>query len=170
MRPGLITVVFAIVLVHTQFGAMTSAMYGVHTTPTPAVFLPLIIAPETTNATPTPMPTATPVLPPPSFTSCSNDPGSAINYPVRIVTVFKQANPETVRLQNVSAFPVDLTGWRMCSITGGQQHVGISGTLAPGEIRDFPYTGSGFIWNNDTRDPGALYDAEGRLISYWPDP
>jgi hypothetical protein len=170
MRPGLITVVFAIVLVHTQFGAMTSAMYGVHTTPTPAVFLPLIIAPETTNATPTPIPTATPVLPPPSFTSCSNDPGSAINYPVRIVTVFKQANPETVRLQNVSAFPVDLTGWRMCSITGGQQHVGISGTLAPGEIRDFPYTGSGFIWNNDTRDPGALYDAEGRLISYWPDP
>ena len=169
MRPGLITVVFAIVLVHTQFGAMTSAMYGVHTTPTPAVFLPLIIAPETTNATPTPIPTATPVLPPPSFTSCSNDPGSAINYPVRIVTVFKQANPETVRLQNVSAFPVDLTGWRMCSITGGQQHVGISGTLAPGEIRDFPYTGSGFIWNNDTRDPGALYDAEGRLISYWPD-
>jgi hypothetical protein len=125
MRPGLITVVFAIVLVHTQFGAMTSAMYGVHTTPTPAVFLPLIIAPETTNATPTPIPTATPVLPPPSFTSCSNDPGSAINYPVRIVTVFKQANPETVRLQNVSAFPVDLTGWRMCSITGGQQHVGM---------------------------------------------
>jgi len=170
MRPGLITVVFAIVLVHTQFGAMTGAMDGVHTTPTPAVFLPLIIAPETTNATPTPIPTATPVLPPPSFTSCSNDPGSAINYPVRIVTVFKQANPETVRLQNVSAFPVDLTGWRMCSITGGQQHVGISGTLAPGEIRDFPYTGSGFIWNNDTRDPGALYDAEGRLISYWPDP
>jgi hypothetical protein len=181
MRPGLITVVFAIVLVHTQFGAMTGAMDGVHTTPTPAVFLPLIIAPETTNATPTPMPTATPVLPPPiptatpvlpppSFTSCSNDPGSAINYPVRIVTVFKRAKPETVRLQNVSAFPVDLTGWRMCSITGGQQHVGISGTLAPGEIRDFPYTGSGFIWNNDTRDPGALYDAEGRLISYWPDP
>ncbi len=81
------------------------------------------------------------------------------------MTVFKQANPETVRLQNVSAFPVDLTGWRMCSITGGQQYVGISGTPAPGEIRDFPYTGSGFIWNNDTRDPGALYDAEGRLIS-----
>jgi len=127
MRPGLITVVFAIVLVHTQFGAMTGAMDGVHTTPTPAVFLPLIIAPETTNATPTPIPTATPVLPPPiptatpvlpppSFTSCSNDPGSAINYPVRIVTVFKRAKPETVRLQNVSAFPVDLTGWRMCSI------------------------------------------------------
>ena len=170
MRPGLITVVFAIVLVHTQFGAMTSAMYGVHTTPTPAVFLPLIIAPETTNATPTPIPTATPVLPPPSFTSCSNDPGSAINYPVRIVTVFKQANPETVRLQNVSAFPVDLTGWRMCSIRGGQQHLGIAGTLAPGEIRDFPYTGSGSIWNDNERDPGALYDADGRLISYWPDP
>jgi micrococcal nuclease len=170
MRSGLITVVFAIVLVHTQFGAMTGAMDGGHTTPTPAVFLPLIIAPETTHATPTPIPTATPVLPPPSFTSCSNDPGSAINYPVRIVTVFKRANPETARLQNVSAFPVDLTGWRMCSIRGGQQHLGMSGMLAPGEIRDFPYTGSGSIWNDNERDPGALYDAEGRLISYWPDP
>lgn len=52
---------------------------------------------------------------------------------------------------------------------GGQEHSGVSGTLAPGEIRDFPYTGSGFIWNNNERDPGALYDAAGRLISYWPD-
>ena len=52
----------------------------------------------------------------------------------------------------------------------GQQHVGIDGTPAPGEVRDVPYTGSGSIWNNNTRDPGALYDADDRLISYWPDP
>ncbi len=169
MRSGLMAVVFAIILVHAQFGTMTSAMYGIHVTSVRVVFLPQIVAPETTNATPTPIPTPTPTPPPPSFTSCSNDPGSAINYPVRIVTVFKQASPETVRLHNVSAFPVDLTGWCMCSIRGGQEHSGVSGTLAPGEIRDFSYTGSGFIWNNNERDPGTLYDAAGRLISYWPE-
>ncbi len=57
----------------------------------------------------------------------------------------------------------------MCSITGGQEHIGLSGTLAPGETHDFPYLGSGTIWNNQESDPGALYDAEGRLIAYWPD-
>lgn len=138
-------------------------------TPSPAAYLPIILVPERPQATPTPVPTSTPTLPPPSFTSCASDPRGAINYPVRIVTVFKAADPEVVRLQNVSAFPVNLDGWRMCSIRGGQLHTGIGGVLAPGETRDFPYTGPGFIWSNQESDPGALYDAEGRLISYWPD-
>jgi hypothetical protein len=85
------------------------------------------------------------------------------------VIVFKGANPEVVRLQNVSAATVNLDGWHMCSIEANQEHTGISGTLAPGQVKDFPYTGSGFIWNNSIRDDGALYNAAGQLVSYWID-
>ena len=28
---------------------------------------------------------------------------------------------------------------------------------------------AGNIWSNSESDPGALYNTEGRLISYWPD-
>lgn len=134
-----------------------------NSTPSPGAYLPVILVPA---AAPTPGPTNTPTLPPPSFTNCEVDPGGAINYPVRIVTVFK--DDEVVRLQNVSTATIDLTGWTMCSIRGGQTHTGIGGTLAPGETRDYAYTGGGSIWNNSLSDPGALYDAQGRLIAYWP--
>jgi len=141
----------------------------------PAVFknyqLPTPTFTPTATATPTSTPTSTPTLPPPSFDGCQEDPdpGSAGNYPVRIVTVYKAANPEVVRLQNVSAWAVDLTGWHVCSINGNQEHDGIGGALSPGEVRDFPYTDVGFIWNNSERDDGALYNASGQLVSYWVD-
>jgi hypothetical protein len=88
---------------------------------------------------------------------------------VRIVNVIKDANPEVVQLRNESGASVDLTGWRMCSITGNQEHLGLSGGLAPGETRNFPHTGPGSIWNNSERDDGALYNAGGQLVSYWVD-
>ena len=53
----------------------------------------------------------------------------------------------------------------MCSIKGGQQNA-IGGSLGAGEEQTFENTG-GNIWNNSERDAGALYDAEGRLVSYW---
>jgi hypothetical protein len=119
---------------------------------------------------PSPQPPPAPQPPPPSFNECRSvaDPASAPNFPVRIVTVAKSARPETVTLQNTSTAPVNLDGWIMCSIRGAQRHP-IEGVLAPGEQRVFPYTGSDTIWNNTESDPGALYDPEGRLISYWAD-
>ncbi|MGQ9926315.1 MAG: thermonuclease family protein [Chloroflexaceae bacterium] len=128
-------------------------------------------SPATCNGQRNPDVAPTPTSPPlgggPSFRSCADDPGPGVapETPVRIVAVDKRA--ETVTLRNVSATAVDLTGWRMCSIKGGQQHP-IGGVLAPGETRTFPGTG-GNIWNNSERDPGALYDAQGRLVSYWSD-
>lgn len=112
-------------------------------------------------------PTATPQLPPPSFNNCQADPNGALapNYPVRITGIDKDA--ETVTLRNVSHLTVDLTGWRMCSITGNQEHP-ISGVLAPGETRVFPGP-VGPIWNNSLSDPGALYNPNGQLASYWDD-
>jgi hypothetical protein len=85
------------------------------------------------------------------------------------VIVLKAAMPEVVRLQNVSTGPINLGEWHMCSITGNQEHLGIGGTLAAGEVKDFPYAGAGNIWNNASRDDGALYNSAGQLVSYWID-
>lgn len=103
----------------------------------------------------------------PSFTSCAFDPGLGLapEAPVRIVMVDKVA--ETVMIENVTARAINLTDWRMCSIRGGQEHP-ISGLIEAGAMRVLPAPPSN-IWSNSERDPGALYDGEGRLISYWPD-
>jgi hypothetical protein len=107
-------------------------------------------------------------LPPPTFNACQEDPnpGAAPNDPVLIVGVNKR--DEVVTLKNVSANPVDLTGWHMCSIKGNQEHP-ISGVLAPGEQRDFPGP-QGNIWSNSDDDNGSLYNQNGQLVSYWDDP
>lgn len=110
-------------------------------------------------------PTAKP-LPAPSYNECrpDPDPSKAPNEPVAIVGIDKRA--EIVTLKNVSAASIDLTGWHMCSITGNQHHP-IDGTLAPGEQRGFP-SADGSTWNNSESDPGALYNPQGQLVSYWP--
>lgn len=122
-------------------------------------------APSAEVAAPTapPAPVAGPLAP--SFNGCGAEPNAeqAPNVPVRIVEVDKRE--ETVTLQNVSDQVVDLAGWRMCSIRGSQLH-DIGGTLAPGETKVYPH-GGGNIWNNSETDDGALYDGEGRLVSYW---
>jgi hypothetical protein len=37
-----------------------------------------------------------------------------------------------------------------------------------GRDKGFPGTGQS-IWNNSSRDDGALFDAQGQLVSYWRD-
>jgi hypothetical protein len=113
-------------------------------------------------------PTATPELPPPTFTECGDtpNPATAPDWPVRIVSIDKDA--ETVTLQNRSSSALGMDAWIMCSIRGGQEHQGISGVLAPGEIRVFQHIG-GNIWRDDLRDDGALYTPDGRLASYFAD-
>ncbi len=122
---------------------------------------------ETAANAPPPAPPTPPEpkpLPPPSFNNCQEDPNADIapHYPVQITAIDKGA--EKVTLKNVSPDPIDLTGWRMCSIRGNQQHP-IEGVLAPGEERTFDGT-VGNIWNNSEKDDGALYNAEGQLVSY----
>jgi PLD-like domain len=137
-------------------------------TPTPTATATATQGPtltSTATATATQGPTATPALPPPTYNNCQADPNpnAAPNYPVRIVAIDKVA--ETVTLRNVTINDtIDLTGWQMCSITGNQHHP-ISGTLAPGETRMFPGP-TGSIWNNSSRDDGALYNPNGQLASY----
>lgn len=125
-------------------------------------------APPTATATDIPpQPTNPPPTLPPSFNACQADPlaSQAPNFPVKIVNIDKRA--ETVTLRNLSGASVDLTGWTMCSILANQTHP-ISGSLAPGEERTFPGP-AGNIWNNSLQDDGALYNNEGRLVSYFTD-
>jgi hypothetical protein len=122
------------------------------------------IAPEPTPRLPPPIPP----LPPPTFNACQPEPNpdAAPNHPVLIAAIDKDA--ETVTLKNVSPDPVDLTGWHMCSIREHQEHP-ISGSLASGEQKDVGRS-TGSIWSNDDTNDGALYNAEGQLVSYWHDP
>jgi hypothetical protein len=155
-----------ILTAHAQVTAATTAVYLPLVVGATALPIPTAIPTATTQ--PGASPTPTPTLPPPSFSTCANppaNPGSAPQYPVQIIAINK--NAETVTLQNVSITTVSLTGWTMCSITGGQTHP-ISGSLAAGESKVFANTG-GLIWNNVSSDPGALYTPDGRLASYWSD-
>jgi hypothetical protein len=117
------------------------------------------------------IPAANPALPlpAPSLNDCQPDPASSAvpNYPVRIYTVNKET--EVFTLENVSPESVSLNGWVMCSIQGGEKFDRMNVTLAPGETRRFVYPGAA-IWNNDQLDDGALYNAQGQLVSYWSDP
>lgn len=102
----------------------------------------------------------------PSFDGCREEANAerAPNTPILIVMIDKAA--ETATLRNVSAEPFDLAEWTLCSIRGSQVHGPLEGTLAAGEERVFPASG-GNIWSNGDRDDGALYDLQGRLVSYW---
>ena len=106
-------------------------------------------------------------LPAPTFRACQPDPNpdAAPDYPVRIVAIDKRA--ETVTLKNVSPDAIALDGWHMCSIKGNQEHP-VGGTLAAGEQRTFDGP-PGNIWANGDKDDGALYNAQGQLVSYWRD-
>jgi hypothetical protein len=132
-----------------------------------ALSAPIAVPPDPAPQ-PTIAPVPTPQLPPPTYNECQAEPnpGAAPNAPVKIVSIDKQG--ETVTLQNVSGEAVNLDGWHMCSLKGNQQHP-ISGPLAPGETKVFPGPGD-TIWSNENDDDGALYNAQGQLVSYWNDP
>lgn len=129
-------------------------------------------ATRTATSTPTPAkttgPTTTPTQLPVSFNSCADTPTNAPNYPVRITNVDKRG--ETVTIRNVSTSAVNLNGWRICSITGGQRHAILNGTLQPGQQVTIASQAGGPIWNNSASDPGALWTNDGRPVSYWSDP
>lgn len=178
-------VILALLAASLVAGASGPSQVGVlQATVSPVAYLALILEvdalpptppprPEPTNTPtatvpPLPQPSATPSLPPPTLNNCQADPnpGAAPNYPVRITNIDKQA--ETVTLRNVTvADTIDLSDWTMCSILGNQQHP-IGGVLAPGQSQTFPGPAAN-IWNNSSSDPGALYNADGQLASYWPD-
>ncbi len=118
------------------------------------------------SSTPQPAPTSAPS----GFNNCQSDPNpdAAPHYPLQLTDVDK--GDQVVTLTNVSPDTIDVSGWHVCSLNGDQEHTGLSGSLAPGEKKEFDYSGDGRIWNDDEADNGALYNQQGQLVSYWRDP
>ena len=52
----------------------------------------------------------------------------------------------------------------MCSPRGAQRRP-VAGVIASGETKDFSGAGQS-IWSNRSPDDGALFDAQGQLVSY----
>ncbi|GAW92475.1 lamin tail domain-containing protein [Calderihabitans maritimus] len=84
---------------------------------------------------------------------------------------------EVVTIKNTGGAAVDISGWKLVSEKGNQTFTFPSGTVIPaGEILKIvsgPNAQAGpstlvwtkrYIWNNKG-DPGALYDAQGKLVS-----
>jgi len=165
MKQRLCIIIMALALL-IGCGESPAAPAPATTVAAPAALAPTVVLAPTVALASTPEPTDIP-----SASPCQRDPDSttAPNAPIRIVEVVKDATPEIVRLENVSASAVDMTDWNMCSITDNQEHDDIDGVLAPGEVRDFPYTGSDVIWDDSRQDDGALYNSDGQLVSYWDD-
>jgi len=93
---------------------------------------------------------------------------------VVIIALDKRA--EYAEIQNVSAAPINLRGWRLVSETGNQS-CALRGTLDPNEVlriwarRGNPGFDCGFsenIWRNDVSDPAVLYNPEGEEVSRFP--
>lgn len=139
-------------------------------TPVPVVVVPTL-SPTATRV----LPTATPVIAatstplpsrPPGVSNCSADPNASLapNFPIKIHSIDKVA--ETVTLRNISGVSVNVANWRICSITGNQLHATLSGSIGAGVTVVINSQAGGNIWNNSSRDDGALYDELGRLVSY----
>jgi len=117
----------------------------------------------------------------PTNTNNSNVPTtSTVNNSAVIITGI-DLSKEIVTIKNTSNENVNMSGWKLISITGNQTFsfpygfiLGpstivkvVSGRNASGDgVSTLKWTGS-YIWNNDG-DPGKLVDNYGNVISVWP--
>lgn len=83
---------------------------------------------------------------------------------------------ELVTITNKSDKDVDITGWKLVSITGNQQFVFPHHILKAGssvtvggydsiDVSDFDWEDGRGVWNNSKSDPAELYDKSGNLVS-----
>ena len=100
-----------------------------------------------------------------------DEPPSFISEDVVISDVDKKA--ELVTIKNTGSTDVNLTGWKLVSVTGNQTFTfpfytlkaNATVTIASGGAEgDLIWTASN-IWSNSGSDPAQLYDAQGHLIA-----
>jgi len=152
-----------------NFGSGTFTPFPTFPAPSP---LPSLTSLPTGTETPTqvvPTETATPL---PTVTS--PPPTVASSGSVVIATVNKTT--EYVDLQNVGSGPVDLSGWKLVSVTGNQT-CPLQGVIGPNEMLRV-WSGKGDpglscefafnIWNDNQADPALLIDAQGKEVSRYP--
>lgn len=96
------------------------------------------------------------------------------NKKIQISSLDKKA--ELITITNCSDTDVNITGWEIVSVTGGQAFTfpqcilkaGTSTTVGGFEsksISDFDWEEGSGIWSNSKSDPAELYDANGVLVS-----
>lgn len=79
---------------------------------------------------------------------------------------------ELITLKNNSTTDIDISGWKIVSVTGNQSFTfpsfilkaGTTVTIASGDTSGTLQWGKGNIWNNSQSDPAELYDNTGKLI------
>lgn len=87
---------------------------------------------------------------------------------------------ELVTITNKSDKDVDITGWKLVSVTGNQEFIFPQYTLKEVEsvtvggfdsidVSDFDWEEGRGVWNNSKSDPAELYDASGNLVSRFDD-
>jgi competence protein ComEC len=87
---------------------------------------------------------------------------------------------ELVTITNKSDKDVDITGWKLVSVTGNQQFVFPQHILKAGssvtvggydsiDVSDFDWEDGRGVWNNSKSDPAELYDKSGDLVSRFDD-
>ena len=95
---------------------------------------------------------------------------SSVSNSLKITNVDKIA--EYVTIQNPTATPVALTGWRLVSEKGSQT-CGLGGIIQDGaSLQIWTKSGPGFscnlpenIWNNQESDPAVLYNPQGQEVA-----
>ncbi|MFV9505259.1 MAG: lamin tail domain-containing protein [Oscillochloridaceae bacterium umkhey_bin13] len=147
--------------------------YAQTTTEQSAAFLPLVLLDPSPTPAPTPTlvptPRPAPTPPPAFFGDCNSTPrfSDAPNFPLRIAILNKFT--EEVVLQNLSDELIDLTEWKLCSLTSNKQHTIPPGTIIRPQGSVIIPRSSAPVWDDQRRDDGALYDPGGRLIAYYID-
>ncbi|WP_286804778.1 lamin tail domain-containing protein [Acetobacterium sp. MES1] len=87
---------------------------------------------------------------------------------------------EYIVIKNDGTNPVDLTGWKIVSVTGNQTFTFQAFSLAAGaEVKvgdsatnsgiDFHWLDGGGTWSNSKSDPAELYDNTGKLVDRYDD-
>jgi hypothetical protein len=118
---------------------------------------------ETQKPTKTPSPTP----------KASTAPITAPNNSGNVVIDKVDLSGELVTIRNTSSSDVNLTGWKLLSVKGGQTYnfpngcilkAGSTLTIASGDAAGDLKWNSKNIWNNDG-DPAELYNSAGKLIS-----
>ena len=152
-----------------NFGSGTFTPFP--TFPAPSA-LPSLTSLPTGTETPTqavPTETATPL---PTVT---NPPPTVANSGSVVITTVNKVM-EYVDLQNVGNGPVDLSGWKLVSVTGNQS-CPLRGVIGPNEMLRV-WSGKGDsglscefafnIWNDNQADPAVLIDGQGKEVSRYP--
>lgn len=128
------------------------------------------------NITPAPTPSSkNETISAPSTSSQVETPTSSVDN-VKITSIGLENEVATIK--NFSSKDVDMTGWKLVSVTGNQTFYFpldyvlkagsavkvVSGKGATGDgVNTLKWT-TGYIWNNDG-DPGALYNSNGQIVS-----